>query len=575
MITGWPRKSHDHGNPGQGSPPTTVGESRSNDSEGNNRGTSPDPTRRRSSSDSATPKHTPVPPSLRILSSSASGLGLFTDKLSHLAGHHHHGHGHSVMPKPSSLNPALLLHPHSRNPEPVGSPTSPTFPPSSTMSNPNKVHTSPSKASYGRTYDSKLVTREMHRLGNLAHLPPAPSVSSLSLPAPGAMAQVSMASTSGSDPWGTLHVHILPLFNGEPLRIPIENLNMLVKAHIATAASSPSKALATLEHDTSELIGSGMRTLNAKLTEQEDDKLVGRIVEIWGFFWDQVLPYVEGALLPLQTDPLLSSLYRTPKRPSSPSRQNNKGSISTSLGASLQLSTQHIDVRAVALRSFRDKVILPLAPRLKARLSMVNRQDNFQETPGYQQPRLQQMLLVLTSQSRYRTPTFSLAAQPPQPSNWILRSPTPQFDGRQTVKTSTGRARAPSFLSGGLPRDRRGRIAQKQKGASLPNLVSNTMSAGDDGDSSGGETPRIGSGGTVVESEREKEREKEREFLEALRSPDPESSNARASVGGWDSGKIEEEEDEPLDWDQAQAVVERMIGMNSSTPESGTRKRVT
>ncbi len=73
-----------------------------------------------------------------------------------------------------------------------------------------------------------------------------------------------------------------------------ENLNMLVKAHIATAASSPSKALATLEHDTSELIGSGMRTLNAKLAEKEDDKLVGRIVEIWGFFWDQVLPYVEG-----------------------------------------------------------------------------------------------------------------------------------------------------------------------------------------------------------------------------------------------------------------------------------------
>ncbi len=97
------------------------------------------------------------------------------------------------------------------------------------------------------------------------------------------------------------------------------------------------------------------------------------------------------ALLPLQTDPLLSSLYRQPKRPSSPSRQATKGSIS-SISA---LSPQHIDVRAVALRSFRDKVILPLAPRLKARLSMTNRQDNFQETPGYQQPRLQQMCVVL------------------------------------------------------------------------------------------------------------------------------------------------------------------------------------
>lgn len=46
-----------------------------------------------------------------------------------------------------------------------------------------------------------------------------------------------------------------------------------------------------------------------------------------------------------------------------------------------------------------------------------------------------------------------------------------------------------------------------------------------------------------------------------FRSPDPESSAARASVGGWGLGAghediiktaDEEEEDEPLDWDQAQ-----------------------
>lgn len=55
-----------------------------------------------------------------------------------------------------------------------------------------------------------------------------------------------------------------------------------------------------------------------------------------------------------------------------------------------------------------------------------------------------------------------------------------------------------------------------------------------------------------------------------LRSPDLVSSAARASVGGWGLGAghedtartaEEEEEDEPLDWDQAQAVVERMVGM--------------
>jgi hypothetical protein len=51
------------------------------------------------------------------------------------------------------------------------------------------------------------------------------------------------------------------------------------------------------------------------------------------------------------------------------------------------------------------------------------------------------------------------------------------------------------------------------------------------------------------------------DFMVLCRSPDVESAAARASVGGWglgagheDIGKAveEEEEDEPLDWDQAQ-----------------------
>lgn len=70
---------------------------------------------------------------------------------------------------------------------------------------------------------------------------------------------------------------------------------MLVKRHIQSVVSSfPSKALATLQNDVTELIASGMVTLNAKLMGIEDEKLIGRVVEIWGFFWDQVLTYVEG-----------------------------------------------------------------------------------------------------------------------------------------------------------------------------------------------------------------------------------------------------------------------------------------
>jgi len=137
--------------------------------------------------------------------------------------------------------------------------------------------------------------------------------------------------------------------------------------------------------------------------------------------------------------------------------------------------------------------------------------------------------------------------------------------------------RTPSFLSGGVPRDRRGRIAQKQKGPMLSELDGLVGGSGDEVLMFGDETPRMGPSSYVVDLQRERERE----FLEALRSPDPESSAARASVGGWGLGAghedivkmaDEEEEDEPLDWDQAQAVVERMVGMTSSQE---ARRRIT
>lgn len=74
-----------------------------------------------------------------------------------------------------------------------------------------------------------------------------------------------------------------------------EDLNTLVKRHIQTVVSlSPSKALSTLENDASELIASGMITLNAKFMNIEESKLLSRVVDMWVFFWDQVLPYVEG-----------------------------------------------------------------------------------------------------------------------------------------------------------------------------------------------------------------------------------------------------------------------------------------
>lgn len=136
-------------------------------------------------------------------------------------------------------------------------------------------------------------------------------------------------------------------------------------------------------------------------------------------------------------------------------------------------------------------------------------------------------------------------------------------------------SRAPSFLSGALPRDRRGRIAHKQN-RKVPHLEGLGGGAGEE-ENFGDETPRVGAVTHMIDLERERERE----FLEALRSPDLDASTTRASVGGWGLGAghedvsktaEEEEEEDMLDWNQAQAIVEHMVGM-TSPPE--TRRRMT
>ena len=81
-----------------------------------------------------------------------------------------------------------------------------------------------------------------------------------------------------------------------------------------------------------------------------------------------------------------------------------------------------------------------------------------------------------------------------------------QDAGRKPYFAGTG---APSFLSAGLPRDRRGRIAQKSErqpyAYTLDEYDESTL---------GEETPKVGSG---YSTERYAAREREREFLESLR----------------------------------------------------------
>ncbi|KAI6169504.1 HbrB-like-domain-containing protein [Pisolithus thermaeus] len=480
----------------------------------------------------------------------------------------------------------------------------------------NKGHTtSPSKPSTARTYDAKLVTREMHRLGTLAGLSPAlapslssgPSTSTLTLPTTSPSTSTFAPSSSynhGStvpgtsvtdkdNPWGQLHVHVLPLFNEEPLRVPIEDLNALVKRHIQTVlAASPSRALTTLSTDARELIEAGIVTLNVKLVLGSDESLMGRLVEVWSFFWDHVLPYIEGVLLPLQTDPLLTSLHRTPKQlPSSPPTRQGSPTV---------------DVRSVALCAFRHRVVMPLSKRLQALLSPPLTKETLARLGKYRSPRLQQMLLVLTSERRSRpsSPRLSPCTPTAQPDtdeaaiSELLRlfsqarhNVHHQYPQRRSfTQSATTRSTTPDFSSARIPRDRRGRIGgacnmdamilnaggwttdgvdrvtTATRGSSSALGDRDVHGDSDDLNNESVETPRIGA------------MESDREIPPALR-PSVEHHH-RASTGGWGLGagkeekqREEDDDDEAMDWDQAQAVVERMVGMKPLESPTESRRR--
>jgi len=111
-----------------------------------------------------------------------------------------------------------------------------------------------------------------------------------------------ISSASEKDnPWDVPFVHVLPLFNRDPLRISIGGLTRLVKKYLNVVLSrDPSEAITQLETDVGELPIAGMVTLNSRLSFGSQnsngsqngvhgvnhDKSFQRV----GFFWDYVLP---------------------------------------------------------------------------------------------------------------------------------------------------------------------------------------------------------------------------------------------------------------------------------------------
>lgn len=253
----------------------------------------------------------------------------------------------------------------------------------------------------GNAYDAKYMMRELERAGNTATMlsgssstlvgSTTPSVGTtsegmLSIPyhsssatptmsspshsatvtqspavvAPSPNLSLANAPSAGSDVWQAICVRILSLFNGEELKVPVEDINDSVSSHIQrTLDRSPARAMDALSKDLYALCATGLYTLNARLSMhyRDDFGFLDALTDVWTTFFTRILPWLEASFIPLQTDSTLASLSTSDDKPLS------------------SLQTEPIDTRKVALTAFRDQVVLSWSDRILSLFCHVGEYD--------------------------------------------------------------------------------------------------------------------------------------------------------------------------------------------------------
>jgi hypothetical protein len=155
----------------------------------------------------------------------------------------------------------------------------------------------------------------------------------------------------GENAWALLCSRTLPLFNGENLRVPVEDLNSLVTIHLNSVLLSRGAAK-DIVNEFRDFLRVGMFNLDTKLRTADDSNFINTLVEVWMTMFTQVLPYLIAVFLPLQAEFDGTGQILTPQEAKEMWRviPEKEGDLNT---------------RRYILMAFRDFVILPVATRLE------------------------------------------------------------------------------------------------------------------------------------------------------------------------------------------------------------------
>ncbi|KAL9635528.1 MAG: hypothetical protein Q9164_003409, partial [Protoblastenia rupestris] len=165
------------------------------------------------------------------------------------------------------------------------------------------------------------------------------------------------------DAWDFLKAKLLIIFEGEELRIPVEDLNRLVTVHIQRCIMKRNPT--AIIEDLRDLLSTGFQSLDHTLRGILDQRIVPHLVEMWLFVFGTILPYIQAVFLPLDLEFKGHGPLLTPSEAAEFWGANPDSTADEAFG-------NEFDVRRIVLLSYRDNVILPRYEALKATFSRLS-----------------------------------------------------------------------------------------------------------------------------------------------------------------------------------------------------------
>ncbi|KAG9233893.1 HbrB-like-domain-containing protein [Amylocarpus encephaloides] len=182
--------------------------------------------------------------------------------------------------------------------------------------------------------------------------------------APQDLGKYGLNNMGADDAWPFLKAKLLIIFEGEDLRLPVEDFNRLVTIHLQRCIQKRAPSL--IVEDLRDLLATGFSSLDQTLRQTPDERSIPRLVEMWLFTFTSILPYMQAVFLPLDLEfsghgPLMSA----------DTAREFWGALPSSSNGNIPAG-QALEVRRIVLTAYRDTVILPRFETLKTIFSRLS-----------------------------------------------------------------------------------------------------------------------------------------------------------------------------------------------------------